>query len=107
MYGKHIGKNAFGINVEEQIIILNNMTTFIKETKIGKHETLLPFQKGIILSNSSLQLLPYLQEQYSTSDFPTTYLITYRLNQDLLENFFLTEFFLYVQLGVRTIIQHH
>lgn len=65
------------------------MTTFIKETRIGKHKTLLPFQKGIILSNTSLQqLLPYLQEQYSTSDFPITYLITYRLNQDLLENFF-------------------
>lgn len=57
MYGKHTGKNSYGINIEEQIIILNNMTTFIKETRVGKHITLLPFQKGIILSNTSLQQL--------------------------------------------------
>lgn len=65
------------------------MTIFVKETRIGKHKTLLPFQKGIIVSNTSLQqLLSYLQEQYDTFDFPITYLITYRLNQDLLEIFF-------------------
>lgn len=88
-YGKHTGKNAYGINIEEQNVILNNMMSFINETRIGKHKTLLPFQKGILVSIASLQqLLLYLQEQYSTSDFPITYLITYRLNQDLLENLF-------------------
>jgi hypothetical protein len=80
MYGKYKGKHVYGINVEEQNVILN-MSALINEIQIGKHKSLLPFQKGILVSNTSLQqLLPYLQEQYGTSDFPITYLIIYRLN---------------------------
>jgi len=33
-YGKHTGKNAYGIHVEKQNIILNNMMAFINEIRI-------------------------------------------------------------------------
>lgn len=63
------------------------MTTFISECRIGEHKSMLSFQKGICISNASLkQLLPYLQKKYDTCNI--SYIITYRLNQDLLEHFF-------------------
>jgi len=89
MYGKHDGKNAYGVDIEKQNSILNNMTTFITELRLSRHKSLLLFQKGIIVSNTSLQeMLPYLQEKYSTSNFKVSYIITYRINQDVLEHFF-------------------
>lgn len=47
-------------------------------------KVLLPFQKGILISNSSLsQLFDYLKEKYEVQ-----FILTYRLNQDIVENFF-------------------
>lgn len=75
--------------MKEQDQILNKITTVMKNSRVGSHKTLLPFQKGIILSNTSLkELLKYLKEKYSTENFKIVYIITYRINQDVLENFF-------------------
>jgi len=87
MYGKHSEKNAYGINLEEQNAILHDVTSFMYELRVGSHKSLMLFQKGFIVSNNSLeQLLPYLIEKYSTINIK--YVITNRLNQDVLENFF-------------------
>lgn len=89
MYGKHEGKNAYGIDLQKQNTILYEMTDLMHKIKIGEHKKLLLFQKGIIVSNNSLeQLFIYLKEKYSDENFVMKYVITRRLNQDLLENFF-------------------
>lgn len=41
MYGKHDGKNAYGINLEKQDGILREMTELINEMVIGKHKSLI------------------------------------------------------------------
>ena len=52
--------------------------------RIGRHKSLLPFQKGILNNITALKLLyGDLKKKYSIS-----YLLTYRLNQDPLEMFF-------------------
>lgn len=80
-------KCAYGIHLAKQNEVLNRMTEFISECRFGNHKSMLNFQKGICISNASLQqLLPYLQEKYNTCNI--SYILTYRLNQDLLEHFF-------------------
>lgn len=65
------------------------MTDLMMTMKVGKHEKPVQFQNGIIVTNASLrQLLIYLREKYSTKEFEIKYILTNRLNQDLLENFF-------------------
>lgn len=87
MYGKHSGKNAYEKNLEQQNLIFHEMTSFMYTLKVGSKKSLMLFQKGFIVSNYSLeQLLPYLIDKYSTANIE--YIITNRLNQDLLENFF-------------------
>lgn len=56
--------------------------------RVGRHTSLKPFQKGLLLSNASLKyILPYLQNKYNNK-FKIEYLITRRFNQDIIENFF-------------------
>lgn len=82
-------KCAYGIFLEQQNDALNKMSDLMKKLRVGSNRSLLPFQKGIIVSNSSLtQLLPYLQEKYNKPDFKISYIFTNRLCQDVLENFF-------------------
>lgn len=65
------------------------MTEFISEMRVGRKKALMPFQKGILLSNKSLmEIFPYLQEKYSSETFNIEYLLTRRFNQDVLENLF-------------------
>ncbi|XP_039307045.1 uncharacterized protein LOC105198981 isoform X1 [Solenopsis invicta] len=81
MYGQHEGKNAYGINVERQNCILDEMNTLMNEIKIGNHKSLIAFQKGIMVNNSSLRkMLPYIQEKYSNSKFKIMYILTRRLD---------------------------
>lgn len=81
--------NAYGIDVDEQNKIINNMNEFIMEIRVGQRNSLLQFQKGILLSNQSLQaMFVYLQNQYSSETCNIQYVLTRRLNQDILENFF-------------------
>lgn len=57
--------------------------------RVGNRKSLLPFQKGVILNNKSLpQLLLYLQQNFNTSTFKISFVLTNRLTQDCLENLF-------------------
>ena len=65
------------------------MNNFISAARVKGRANLLPFQEGIILYNKSLiGLLSYLK-QYKFIDFNFEYILTNRLNQDVLEIFFL------------------
>nr|CAH7725047.1 unnamed protein product [Callosobruchus chinensis] len=77
-------KNAFGTNLEQQTKLLNDMTDVMSSVRVGNHKDLIPFQKGIILNNRSIsEMFSYLKEKYKIK-----YILTSRLNQDVLENFF-------------------
>lgn len=83
------GKEPYGLNLKRQNEILNNMTNTMLTMKVGNHKSLLPFQKGVILNNNSLQqCLPYLQQNFNTSTFKICFIVTNRLTQDCLENLF-------------------
>lgn len=87
-YGKTEVACAYGVNLEKQGHVLQKMNHLMNNIQVGNHKTLLPFQKGVLLSNASLeQLLKYLQEKYNTESFQVQYLLTNRLNQDVVENF--------------------
>lgn len=51
---------------------------------VGNHKSLIPFQKGILLTNKSLNEL----QQYVYIKYNVEYILTSRLNQDVVENFF-------------------
>lgn len=88
-YAKSSLSHAYGVSIEEQNKILNNMNEFMMEMRVGRRKSLLQFQKGILLCNRSLQeMFAYLKEQYSPDIFDIQYVLTRRLNQDILENFF-------------------
>lgn len=75
--------NAYGLEIDEQNTLLDEMDNFIKTMLVHSKKSLLPFQKGILLKNMSLRkLLVDLKSYYGL-----TYVITRRLNQDILENF--------------------
>ena len=82
----------YGFNLTEQIKILNEMSSYFKNLRAGNHLSLIPFQKGVIFSNNSLQeLYIYLKEKYPQemiNNRKQSYIFTNRLNQDVLENFF-------------------
>lgn len=81
--------SAYGINLQEQNQVLFDMSRYMETIRVGTHKGLLPFQKGILLNNRSLpELFSYLQEKYSSEEFHIQYLLTNRLNQDGIENFF-------------------
>ncbi|CAH1955273.1 unnamed protein product [Acanthoscelides obtectus] len=80
----HTLNKGYGLALEEQNTILNKMTEAITELKVIGSRISLPFQKGILLSNSALKmLLEDLKRRFSIQ-----YLLTRRLNQDVIENFF-------------------
>lgn len=88
-FGSHSGSRAYGVELEHQNEVLGKMSQFISNMRVGKKSTLLPFQKGILLTNASLKkLLLYIKEKYSSDLFIPEYIITRRLCQDVLENFF-------------------
>ena len=75
---------AYGLEIEQQQTILGNMSELIKEMRVGTHKSLIPFQKGILMSINALKLIfDDLKDNYHIK-----YLLTYRLNQDPLELFF-------------------
>jgi len=88
-FGHCTSSHAYGINIDEQNKIIANMNEFILEMRVGRRSTLLQFQKGILVCNKSLiEMFPYILEKYSSEEFPIKYLLTRRLNQDVLENLF-------------------
>lgn len=87
MYGTRKGLHAYGIELEHQNRILREMDQFIKEMRVGTHKSMIPFQRGISLTCNSLpSLFNYLQDTFGHDQ--VKYLMTYRLNQDVLENTF-------------------
>lgn len=82
--GNNPSRIAFGTNEECQIKLLNDMSNLRSSVRVGKHKHIIQFQKGIILSNRSLlEMWSSLKEKYKIK-----YVLTSRLNQDVLENFF-------------------
>ena len=79
-------KSAYQGRVE-QTLLLNQAFTEISMLRIGKKEKqgkLLPFQIGILQSIRGLQAL----YEYAKEKFEVRYIMTYKLTQDALENFF-------------------
>lgn len=77
-------KKAFGLSLDLQHNILDQMSKVMSELRVKGRKTLLPFQKGILISNTSLKLLfDDLKTRHNVK-----YILTYRLNQDVLENMF-------------------
>lgn len=82
---KKYSRNAYGQNLVEQNIVLEKMIQTAEEMRVGGKNFLYQFQKGLILSSKSLsKLYQMLKDKYNVA-----YLLTYRLNQDCLEHFFL------------------
>lgn len=85
-YGLHPGVNSYGQDLETQESILLLMSAYIENMQVGSRKALMPFQKGILVSNRSLRgLFHYLQKKYPEE---CQYIITRRIQQDILENFF-------------------
>lgn len=80
---------AYGLDLETQDKILHEMdqlmsTMHVHQTKNFPRKTLMPFQKGILMSNNSLRnLFSDIRIKYNVK-----YIITRHLNQDVLENCF-------------------
>ena len=78
-------RSPYGRHLEEQNIALNKMYDYVKNaTVVGKETRSFPFLNGVLISIKALQaLLPYVSMHYGLS-----YVLTHRLNQDVLENLF-------------------
>lgn len=88
-FGQHSGLRAYGVVLDKQNQILEDMNKFILKMRVGNKTCLVPFQKGILVTNNSLkQLLAYIKDKYSDKNFQPQYIITRKLCQDVLENFF-------------------
>ncbi|KAL1489510.1 hypothetical protein ABEB36_013468 [Hypothenemus hampei] len=75
---------AYGLAIQEQDEILDKMSQKIKNLKVKGRQQMLPFQNGILMSNNALKMLLLdLQRR-----FDIQYILSRRLNQDVLENFF-------------------
>lgn len=85
-YGNNPGQNGYGVDLVQQNNILAKVTSTTKHMKVGNRQALLPFQKGILICNSSLRNLYYDLKKKFNSEM--SYVITSRLNQDVVENLF-------------------
>lgn len=77
-------KSAYGTNLQQQSENLDKMYDMVKNMRARGYRTLQTFQKGILISISSLKLLyTDMQNKYNIR-----YICSNKLNQDSLENFF-------------------
>lgn len=77
-------KCGYGLHLESQNFILDKMYDTVKNMLCTGKTSLQTFQKGILMSINSLKgLQKDLAERYSLP-----YILTHRVNQDALENFF-------------------
>lgn len=78
-------KKPFGLCLEKQINILNEMFTMVSGMRCAHSSDRLPFQEGILVSIMSTKaLLKDMRSSYENISF----LLTKKLNQDALENLF-------------------
>lgn len=88
-FGSHSGIHAYGINTEKQNELLAEVSLLVKDMRVGKKNNLLPFQKGILINNESLKnLYNDIKIMFENNQYPVTYIMTTRLNQDVVENLF-------------------
>ena len=74
---------AYGLSLSEQNRVLQEMSDVV-EHLFPSRKTLLPFQRGIMQNNNALPLLlKQVQDHYGMH-----FILTSKLNQDCLENFF-------------------
>ena len=84
IYDKKTLSCAFGINNQEQVMALEKMEQIIRTMKINTKSSLLPFQKGILISINSIQgLFNVLKTSHGIQ-----FIFTTHVNQDNLENLF-------------------
>ena len=76
--------NDFGIDFQEQVTTINKMTSTMENLRVIGKTNILPFQNAVIISNKSLLAL----YQYLHNAYKINYILTRRLDQDILENFF-------------------
>lgn len=75
---------GYGLALDKQLEILHAMTEMVDNMRVCGKQSLTPFQTGIMISTKAIQqLYNDLELRYNVK-----YLLTYRLNQDVLENFF-------------------
>jgi hypothetical protein len=85
-YGAHPGVNGYGVSIENQEMVLILMNLYIQNMRVGSRKSMMPFQKGILISNASLRkLYDHLKNKFQ-QEFH--YILTRHLQQDVLENFF-------------------
>lgn len=83
LYNKKPARSAFEA-ADNQIVVLQQMIDTISNLHVRGRNNPLMFQKGIIISSKSLQkLFAMVKDKYNI-----TFLLTSRLNQDVVENLF-------------------
>ena len=75
---------GFGTQRDKQIEVLDKMENILLNSRVVGKKELLPFQRGFLLSIRSLRQL----HDYLFCRYELQYILTARLNQDLLENLF-------------------
>ena len=84
---KHDGKTlrcGYGVHLVDQQKALDDMESIAINSRVGSRKTLLPFQRGILMS---IRALPGLYSNLK-DEFSIRYLLTSLLNQDCSESFF-------------------
>ncbi|KAF0297725.1 Transposable element P transposase [Amphibalanus amphitrite] len=87
-----VHRSGFGMEhaLDQQYTCLMEFTRLMRESRVVGHRSLLPFQQGFIMTSCALRGL------YSTvtrPEFAMKYVLTSRLNQDCVENFFSQVYF--------------
>lgn len=83
-YDVKSSRNAYGLALHTQNKVLEDMMYTAKTMRVCGSKSMYAFQRGLIISCASLpRLMEMVQTKYSIS-----YILTYRLNQDVLEHFF-------------------
>ncbi|OXA51518.1 Transposable element P transposase, partial [Folsomia candida] len=80
-----INKQPFGCNLASQMELLDEMETWIMKIRVGNAKHLLPFQRGILTSINSTRGL---FNEMSGSSMRFSYILTNKVNQDVVENLF-------------------
>lgn len=78
-------KVPFGLNLAQQLDLLDRTESAILELRVGDAKYLYPFQRGFLISISSMRGL---FQELSGSHLRISYILTHRVNQDLAENAF-------------------
>uniref|UniRef100_A0A0C9PST5 T_0 protein n=1 Tax=Fopius arisanus TaxID=64838 RepID=A0A0C9PST5_9HYME len=81
---------GYGASLDDQITKLEKMTLLMGQIRSGiEDDSMINIQKCVIMNNCSLsQLFIYLGDRYATTKFPLEYILTNRLNMDVLVQLF-------------------